>query len=133
MESSNAKASKAMVWAGRIVSGLLILFLTFDSVIKFVKPPTVTQTFASVGWPDRLALPLGIVLLLCTLLYAIPKTCVLGAILLTGYFGGAVATHTRVSDPLFSHILFPVYLGVLLWGSLFLRDKRVRALIPLQS
>jgi ABC-type transport system involved in cytochrome c biogenesis permease component len=71
--------------------------------------------------------------LACTLLYAIPKTCILGAILLTGYLGGAVATHTRIGDPLFSHILFPVYLGVLLWGALFLRDERVRALIPPRS
>jgi DoxX-like family len=125
--------SKTMVWAGRVLSGLLVLFLTFDSVIKFVKPPTVTETFAHIGWPDRLALNLGIVLLVCTLLYAIPKTCILGAILLTGYLGGAVATHTRIGDPLFSHILFPVYLGVLLWGTLFLRDERVRALIPLRS
>jgi DoxX-like family len=125
--------SKTMVWAGRVLSGLLVLFLTFDSVIKFVKPPTVTETFAHIGWPDRLALNLGIVLLVCTLLYAIPKTCILGAILLTGYLGGAVATHTRIGDPLFSHILFPVYLGVLLWGAVFLRDERVRALIPLRS
>ena len=85
------------------------------------------------GWPVSLAIPLGILLLSCLALYAIPRTAVLGAILLTGYLGGAVATHVRVADPLFSHVLFPVYVGAMLWGGLYLRDARLRALIPFRG
>src|SRR5271163_3221847 len=95
--------SQGMVWTGRVLSALVVAFLLFDSVIKFVKPPAVTETFREIGWPDSLALPLGIALLACTLLYAIPWTSILGAILLTGYLGGAVGAHVRVGDPLFSH------------------------------
>jgi hypothetical protein len=101
--------------------------------MKFFKPAPVTEAFAQVGWPAGLAVNLGVVLLCCTILYVIPRTAVLGAILLTGYLGGAVATHLRVGDPLFSHVLFPTYLGVMLWGALFLRDERLRALIPLRK
>lgn len=93
--------------------------------MKFVKPAPVVQAFAQLGWPDRLAGDMGAVLLICTILYVIPRT----SILETGYLGGAVASHWRVGDPLFSHVLFPVYMGVLLWGGLYLRDARVRALI----
>ena len=84
------------------------------------------------GYPETVIVPLGIILLTCTILYVIPRTSVLGAILLTGYLGGAVATHVRVGDPLFTHVLFPVYLGVLIWGGLYLRDDRLPALIPLK-
>jgi hypothetical protein len=125
--------SKKSVWSGRILSGLVVLFLIPDAIIKFIKPAPVAEAFAHVGLPLTLANSIGILLLLCTAAYAIPRTSVLGAILLTGYLGGAVATHLRVSDPLFSHILFPTYLGVLLWLGLYLRDSRVRALIPLRS
>jgi len=125
--------SKKSVWSGRILSGLVVLFLIPDAIIKFIKPAPVVEAFAHVGLPLTLANSIGILLLLCTAAYAIPRTSVLGAILLTGYLGGAVATHLRVSDPLFSHILFPTYLGVLLWLGLYLRDSRVRALIPLRS
>jgi len=125
--------SQGMVWTGRVLSALVVAFLLFDSVIKFVKPPAVTETFREIGWPDSLALPLGIALLACTLLYAIPWTSILGAILLTGYLGGAVGAHVRVGDPLFSHILFPVYIATMVWGGIFLRDGRVRALIPFRS
>jgi hypothetical protein len=85
------------------------------------------------GWPAGLAVPLGAILLICLIFYVIPKTSVLGAILLTGYLGGAVATHFRINDPLFSHILFPTYLGLFLWGGLYLREPRLRELIPLRS
>jgi hypothetical protein len=125
--------SKAKLRTGSILSGLIVLFLTFDAVLKFVKPAPVIQAFAQTGWPDRLAVPLGIILLTCTALYAIPRTSILGAILLTGYLGGAVATHLRAGDPLFSHVLFPVYMGVLLWAGLYLREDRLRALVPLRS
>jgi ABC-type transport system involved in cytochrome c biogenesis permease component len=128
-----APVSKMRLRAGSILTGLVVLFLTFDAVMKFVKPAPVIQAFAQTGWPDRLAVPLGIVLLTCTALYAIPRTSILGAILLTGYLGGAVATHLRAGDPLFSHVLFPVYMGVLLWVGLYLREDRLRALVPLRS
>jgi|SRR5882724_51023 len=127
--------SKGKLWAGRIISGLAVLFLSFDAVLKFVTPAPVpvAEAFVKVGWPLTLAPVLGVILLVSTALYAIPKTSVLGAILLTGYLGGAVATHLRVGDPLLSHVLFPIYLGVLLWAGLFFREARLRALIPLRS
>jgi hypothetical protein len=112
---------------------LVVLFLVFDSIMKFVKPAPVVESFAHLGWPVNLSERLGTVLLVCTVLYAIPRTSVLGAILLTGYLGGAVATHLRAGDPLFSHVLFPTYMGAVLWLGLYLRDLRLRALVPLKS
>jgi hypothetical protein len=98
-----------------------------------MKPAPVVETFAHLGLPISLANPLGIILIVCALLYAIPQTSILGAILLTGYLGGAVCTHLRVGDPLFSHILFPTYMGALLWLAIYLRHVRLRALIPFRS
>ncbi len=134
-DTQTAPVSKKSLWAGRIMSALVILFLALDVAFKFVKPAPapVVETFARLGWPLSLGPVLGIVLLVSTALYAIPITSVLGAILLTGYLGGAIATHLRVGDPLFSHVLFPTYLGVLLWGGLYLREPRLRALIPLRT
>jgi DoxX-like family len=132
-DTHTAPVSKKTLWAGRIISALPVLFLLMDGVMKLVKPAVVVETTVKVGYPETTILPLGIVLLVCTVLYAIPRTSVLGAILLTGYLGGAVATHVRVGDPLFTHVLFPFYLGVLLWGGLYLRDSRLRALIPLRK
>jgi hypothetical protein len=131
--SARASSSKKGVWVGRVLSGLVVLFLIPDGIVKFIKPAPVVEAFAHVGWPLSLANVLGTLLLACIALYAIPRTSILGAILLTGYLGGAVATHLRAGDPLFSHILFPTYLGVLLWLGLYLRDDRVRVLIPLRS
>ena len=131
--SARASSSKKRVWVGRVLSGLVVLFLIPDGIVKFIKPAPVVEAFAHVGWPLSLANVLGTLLLVCIGLYAIPRTSILGAILLTGYLGGAVATHLRAGDPLFSHILFPTYLGVLLWLGLYLRDDRVRVLIPLRS
>ena len=131
--SARASSSKKRVWVGRVLSGLVVLFLIPDGIFKFIKPAPVVEAFAHVGWPLSLANVLGTLLLVCIALYAIPRTSILGAILLTGYLGGAVATHLRAGDPLFSHILFPTYLGVLLWLGLYLRDDRVRVLIPLRS
>jgi hypothetical protein len=125
--------SKKMVWAGRIVSGLTVVFLLLDAVMKVIKARFVVEATMQIGYPESVIAGIGVVLLVCTLLYVIPRTSVLGAILLTGYLGGAVATHLRVGDPLFSHVLFPVYVGIMVWGGVFLRDERVRALIPLQS
>jgi len=134
-DTQAAPVSKKGLWAGRIMSGLAVAFLAFDVVLKFVTPAPapVVEAFAHVGWPLNLAPVLGMILLVSTVLYVIPKTSILGAILLTGYLGGAVATHLRAGDPLFSHVLFPTYLGVLLWGGLYLREDRLRALIPLRS
>jgi hypothetical protein len=128
-----APVSKKRLWAGRIISALVVLFLVFDSVIKFIKPAPVVEACAKLGLPMNLVVGIGIVLLICTTLYAIPRTSILGAILLTGYLGGAVVTHLRVGDPLFSHVLFPTYFGMLLWLGLYLREDRLRALLPLRS
>lgn len=120
-------------WAGYILSGLPALFLLIDAVGKFVKPPAVVEGTQQLGYTESVILPLGIVLLASTVIYLIPRTSILGAILLTGYLGGAVATHVRVGSPLFSHILFPVYLGVLIWLGLYLRENRLRLLVPLRK
>jgi len=115
------------------MTGLVVAFLVFDSVIKFIKPAPVTEAFAKLGWPVTLAATLGVICLACTVLYAIPRTAVLGAILLTGYLGGAVATHLRAGDPLFSHVLFPTYLGALLWAGLYLRKSGYGRWWPLRN
>jgi hypothetical protein len=122
-----------MLWAGRIMSGLVVLFLLMDAAMKLVKARTVLESMPTLGWPASSAVPLGMILLSCTILYLIPQTSVLGAILLTGYFGGAIATQWRVGNPLFGYILFPTYLGILMWGGLYVRDARLRALIPFRS
>ena len=124
--------NKKTLWAGRILSGLPTLFLLFDAVMKFVKPAPVIKGTVELGYPESVILGLGIVLLVCTILYAIPRTAVLGAILLTGYLGGAVATHVRVGGPLFA-IVFPVFFGAMIWGGLYLREERLRALIPFRG
>src|SRR6266851_9019882 len=114
VDNARARASKKSLWAGRILSGLVVLFLIPDGIIKFIRPAPVLQAFEHLGWSVSLANTLGILLLTCTALYVFPRTSILGAILLTGYLGGAVATHLRAGDPLFSHVLFPTYLGTLL-------------------
>ena len=120
-------------WAGYIVSGLPALFLLVDALGKLVKPEPVVMGTLELGYQESVILPLGVLLLVCTVLYIIPKTSVLGAILLTGYLGGAVATHVRLSNPLFTHQLFPMYLGALLWLGLYLRDARLRSLLPFRD
>ena len=126
-----APTSKGMLWAGRILSALPSLFLLMDGVMKLFKPSFVVEATVRLGYPESVIVPLGIVLTACTVLYITPQTSVLGAILLTGYLGGAVATHVRASEPLFS-IIFPVIIGSMLWGGLLLRDARLRALLPLR-
>lgn len=130
MQSENAVSKKAL-WAGRIVSALPVLFLLMDAVMKLVKPQFVVDATVQLGYQASSIVPLGIVLLICVILYVIPQTSVLGAILLTGYLGGAVATHVRVGDPLPTHTLFPIYFGILVWLGLYLRDARLRQLVPL--
>jgi len=130
-----APASTPSVWIGRILSGLLIAFLVFDGTIKLVPLQVVTDTMIELGYSGSVdqARLLGVLTLLCTILYAIPRTSILGAILLTGYLGGAMATHLRIGNPLFTHLLFGLYLGMMAWGGLYLRDARLRALIPFRS
>jgi len=115
---------------GRVLSALAILFLTFDVAIKLVQLPLVGETMAQLGYERDLGLTIGIVELVCLVLYVVPRTAMLGAILWTAVFGGAIATHIRVDSPLFSHVLFGVYLGLLVWGGLYLRNPRVRELLP---
>lgn len=124
---------KSHLWTGRVLSGLVVLFLLVDGVMKLFKPPIVITTTAQLGVPESVITLLGALLVGSTILYLIPRTSVLGAILLTGYFGGAIMTQLRVGNPLFSHVLFPVYLGIMVWGGLYARDLGVRALIPLKS
>jgi len=124
--------SKKRLWAGRIIGALPALFLLVDGAMKLVKPEVVVKTTVQLGYAETVILPLGVVLLTCTILYLIPQTAVLGAILLTGYLGGAVATQVRAGQGPFE-ILFPVVLGVLLWGGLVLSDDRLRTLIPLRN
>ncbi|TIX43892.1 MAG: DoxX family protein [Mesorhizobium sp.] len=130
--SHAAPVSPRALWAGRVLSAVIVLFMIFDGVIKLPPLEIVTQTMVQLGWPAdaNVSRMLGIIGLVSTVLYALPRTSVLGAILLTAYLGGAVATHVRIGSPLFSHILFGVYLGAILWGGLYLRDPRVRALFP---
>jgi len=124
--------SRKRLWAGRIMSALPALFLLVDGAMKLVKPEVVVKSTVELGYAEAVILPLGVVLLTCTILYLIPRTAVLGAILLTGYLGGAVATHVRAGNGPFE-ILFPVVFGALLWGGLVLRDARLRGLLPLRT
>jgi len=119
-------------WLGHGLSGLVILFLLFDGAIKLVPWPVVTETMDRIGYgsSETLARTLGAITVACTVLYAIPPTSILGAILLTGYLGGAMASHLRIGSPLFTHTLFGFYLGLMLWGGLWLRDRKLRALMP---
>jgi DoxX-like family len=120
--------SRKALWTGYLTSALPVVMLLMSAIMKFVKPPPVIEGFAHLGFPETLALGLGILELACTVAYLIPQTSVLGAILLTGYLGGATVTHLRVGDPFF----MPILLGILVWGGLYLRDARLRALIPLR-
>src|SRR6266446_6488779 len=126
--------SKPALWLGRILSGLVIVFLMFDGAIKLVPWPIVTETMDKMGYgsSETLARSLGIITIVCTVLYSVPPTSILGAILLTGYLGGAIASHVRIGSPLFTHMLFGFYLGLMLWGGLWLRDPTLRILIPLR-
>ena len=132
--AETAPASKPARWTGRVLSGLVIVFMLFDGAVKLVPWPIVTETMDKMGYgaSENLARSLGFITIICTVLYSIPPTSILGAILLTGYLGGATATHVRVGAPLFP-VLFPGLVGVLIWGGLYLRDARLRALIPLRK
>jgi hypothetical protein len=128
-DTQTAPASKKMLWAGRILSALPVLLIVFTGVFSLLKPAAAAQGFVHYGYPDGAMLRITIVEIACAIVYVIPRTSVLGAILLTGYLGGATATHVRVGEP----FVLPIVAGVLVWAGLFLRDERVRALIPLRS
>jgi DoxX-like family len=131
-DTQTAPASKKMLWAGPILSAIPVLFLLFDGVAKLIKPAPVVEATVRLGYPESVIPGLGILILVSTVVYAVPRTSVLGAILLTGYPGGATATHVRIGDQLFP-ILFPSIVGALIWGGLFLRDERLRTLIPVRG
>jgi hypothetical protein len=118
---------------GRIISGIVVTFLLFDSIGKLLMVAPVIDGTTELGYPVSVIFGLGVTLLTCVVLYAIPRTSVLGAILLTGYLGGAIATHVRVGSPVVTHVLFPVYVAVMVWGGLYLRDERLRELLPLRD
>jgi hypothetical protein len=132
IDTKAAPVSTPMLWTGIVLSVLPSLFLLFDGALKLAKPAFVVEATARLGYPESSIVALGIVLLACTVLYLIPRTAVLGAILLTGYLGGAVASHARLEEGWFT-ILFPVLFGALLWGGLVLRDARLRSLLPLRN
>src|ERR1700761_5188691 len=129
---ADTEISKPARISGRILSGLVIVFLLFDGAIKLVPWPVVTETMDRMGYgsSETMARSLGLITLVCTVLYAVPPTSILGAILLTGYLGGAIASHVRIGSPLFSHVLFGFYLGLMVWVGLWLRDRNLRSLLP---
>ncbi len=134
MRSHNyTEISRRTLWASRILMAIPALFMLFDGFMKMTTIAPVTESFIRLGYPLSVAKWIGIVQLLCVVVYLIPRTTMLGAILLTGYLGGAVATHVRVGDPLLTHTLFPVFVAMFLWGGLYLRDTALRTLVPLRS
>jgi hypothetical protein len=124
--------SRAGLWAGRVMSGLSVAFLAFDTAMKLLQVEAAMHGTAELGYPLGAVFGIGVVELLCVIAYVVPRTSVLGAVLLTGYLGGAIATHVRVGNPLFTHVLFPVYVAALIWGGLYLRDAALRALLPVR-
>jgi hypothetical protein len=129
----SSSLSKKSLWAGRIITGLVAAFLVFDAVIHIMKPAPVVEAFAKLNFPIRFAVPLGIIELACILLYVIPRTSILGAIFLTGYLGGAIAIQLPTGNPFFGEVVFPAYIAVFLWGGIYLRDERLRTMVPLRS
>ena len=129
--TTSSATPKAMLWTGRVMSGLLVAFMLMDSIIKLILIQPVIDTMTQMGLPVAMARPIGAIELAITVLYVIPRTSLLGAVLLTAVLGGAITSHWRLDSPLFSHTLFGVYLGLLAWGGLWLRDPRVRAVMPL--
>ena len=129
ISNTSMKFRVSRVTVGRVLSALAVLFLVFDTAVKFTAVPAVAESMGQLGYPMGYAVRIGILELVCLAVYLIPRTSVVGVILLTGYLGGAIASHVRVGNPLFSHVLFPIYIAALLWGGLYLRDARVRSII----
>jgi hypothetical protein len=124
--------SNKLLWTGRVITAIPVLFLLFDSIIHVLNIAPVVEASVQLGYPVNIARSLGIIELVCLFAYLWPRTAILGGILLTGYLGGAIAANVRVANPLFSHVLFPAYVGLLLWAGLYLRDTRVRTLLPVR-
>jgi hypothetical protein len=116
-------------WTGTALAAIAVLFLLFDSIGKLLKVAPVIAGSTELGYPESTIQPIGVILLICVIVYVIPRTAILGAVLLTGFMGGAIATHVRVGSPLLTHVFFPLYVSALFWGGLFLRDQRVRAVL----
>jgi hypothetical protein len=135
LDTTSSKEAASALWAGWALSGLSIAFCLMDAFMKLFHPQFVIDATTEIGWPaDPTTLTtLGVILLVSTTLYAFPRTAVLGAVLLTGFLGGAVASHMRHADPLLTHDLFGVYLGIIVWGGLWFRDARIRSLLPLRK
>ncbi|MBL8741480.1 MAG: DoxX family protein [Myxococcales bacterium] len=129
LAANSDKPNAIRAWTGHVLSGLAVLFLMFDVTIKLMGHPSVAEASAKLGLPHDATKPIALVLLACLVPYVVKRTAPLGAVLLTGYLGGAVLVHVRVGDPLFSHTLFPIYVGAFLWAGLYLRDARVRRLV----
>ena len=120
------------IWIGRTLSALAILFLSFDTIVKVLRLPVAIEGTTQLGYPESTVFVIGVIQLVCLVLYVIPQTSVFGAILFTGYLGGAIATHLRIGSPLFTHILFPIYVALLIWGGLYAREPRLRAMVPIR-
>ncbi len=129
----DSRPSSKALWAGRILSGLAVLFMLFDATIKVLELPVAVQGTTQLGYPESVVFGLGLVQLVCLAVYLFPRTSVLGAVLWTGYLGGAIATHVRLGNPIFSHVLFPTYVAAFLWLGLWLRDERLRAVLPFHA
>ena len=127
--TTTTTTSRKALWTGRIMTGLVAAFLAFDGIIKLVKIQPVIEGAQQLGYPPSTIVTMGLCLLGSLIVYLVPRTALIGAVLLTGYLGGAIATQVRVENPLFSHTLFPIYVAALIWGGLYLRDRRVRALL----
>ena len=129
VESSAKKRSIA----GYVLTGLVAVFLTFDTVMKVLQLAPAMQGTIELGYPASTVLTIGLIELVCLVLYLVPRTSVLGALVLTGYLGGAIATHVRVGSPLPTHTLFPIYVALMVWGGLYLRESRLRELLPFRT
>jgi DoxX-like family len=132
LSGTRPRASGA-VWTGRVLSGIGVLFLIFDATLKLLQVPEAAEGSAALGWKPETVFWLGVVQVVCLAIYLLPRTAVLGAVLWTGYLGGAIATHVRIGNPLFSHVLFPTYVAAFLWLGLWLRDARLRAVLPFRQ
>lgn len=131
--SRTSRTARGHARTGQVISGLVVAFLVFDAVIHILRIDAVVAAFETLGFPLTTSVAIGVIELACLALYVVPRTSVLGAVLLTGYLGGAVAAQLRIDAPLFSTLLFPVYTGILVWAGLYLRDEKVRALVPLRA
>lgn len=128
----NATISRKVLWGGRVASGFVVLFLAFDATIKVLQLPAALEGSGALGYSASVVLALGLIQVALLVAYLVPRTAVLGAVLWTGYLGGAIASHVRMGNPLFSHVLFPIYVALLLWGGLWLCDARLRSLLPVR-